>query len=66
MNSRRWSLLLLLVVLFLAPAALAPLGGLGPVEVTIWFVLLAAWVVAFVVWARSPRDRVGPSGTTSG
>lgn len=65
-NSRRRSLLVLLVILLLAPAALSGFGGIGPVEVTIWLVLLAAWVVAFVVWARSPRDRAQPSGRASG
>ncbi len=66
MNSRRRSLLVVLVILLLGPAALSPFGGIGPVELTIWLALLAAWVVAFVVWARSPRDRVQPSGETSG
>ena len=51
MNSRRKSLLLVLLVLLLLPLAL---GGVGTVELTVWVLLLAAWLVAFVVWARKP------------
>jgi hypothetical protein len=50
-NSRRKSLLLVLLVLLLLPLAL---GGIGTVELMVWVLLLAAWLVAFVVWARNP------------
>ena len=51
MNSRRKSLLLVLLVLLLLPLAL---GSIGTVELIVWVLLLAAWLVAFVVWARNP------------
>lgn len=43
-----WGLLGLLVL----PLLLAPLGGIGTVEMTIWMVLLVAWVLW---WVRSRR-----------
>ena len=31
-------------------------GGIGPIELAVWLLLVTAWVVALVKWAR-PRDR---------
>jgi hypothetical protein len=49
MTSRRKALLpiLLLFVAFLF------LGGIGTVELTVWLVLLAVWIWAFVAWGRA-------------
>ena len=48
MNSRRRTLLILLPLL----VGLLFLGQIGPVEVTIWFVLVGLWLYAFFGWAR--------------
>jgi membrane protein DedA with SNARE-associated domain len=45
-----WSLLPLFALLIVA----GMLGGVGSVELSVWLVLLAAWIVAF---ARSGRRR---------
>jgi len=54
MNSRRKSLLVVLLILLFLPIALG--GGIGTVELTLWMVLLVAWLVAFVYWARQPKS----------
>lgn len=48
MTPRRKGLLVLLVLLIGVP--LSGVAVIGPVELVLWLVLLAAWVVAFVVW----------------
>lgn len=48
MTDRRKILLALLLVWF----ALLFLGDFGIVEVTLWLVLLAVWIVAFFTWGR--------------
>ncbi len=55
MNRRRHTLLWLLILLVGLPLVA---GDLGTVEVGIWLLLLAAWVVAFFTWAK-PRGAQG-------
>lgn len=52
MNARRVALMPLLVVL---AVPLLGLLDIGRVEALLWVALLAAWFVAFFVWAREPR-----------
>lgn len=47
MNSRRKTLLVVLFILLLLPVVV---GGIGAVELTLWLVLLAGWLVAFIFW----------------
>jgi hypothetical protein len=54
MSSRRKNLLLVLPLLVLVLF----LGLIGPVELTIWLVLVGAWLYAFFVWAKpAPGDK---------
>jgi hypothetical protein len=49
MNARRQLLLVLLIPLF----GVFFVGlTLGPIEMVVWLVLFAAWVVAFKTWAK--------------
>lgn len=52
MSGGRKMLLYALVPLVALLIALGLLGGLGSVELVLWLLLLAAWIVAFVVSAR--------------
>ncbi len=47
MNSRRKSLLVVLLILVFLPVAI---GGIGTVELTLWLALLAVWAFAFATW----------------
>ncbi len=52
MNTRRRTLLLLLIPLF-GLLILAP--GVGVVELTLWLLLAAGWLAAFMTWAKPAR-----------
>ncbi|MBO0811312.1 MAG: hypothetical protein J2P23_04615 [Microlunatus sp.] len=53
---RRNIMLALLPVVLLLPFLVGLFGGIGPYELLLWLVLVAAWVVAYIAWAR-PRQR---------
>ena len=46
-----WLVLVLLVALLFVAGAF---GGIGVVEISIWFALLAIWLGVFLTWAK-PR-----------
>lgn len=49
-----WGVLVLLVLLlFAAPAV----GGVGPVELGIWTLLVLAWVVVYFTWGSRRHDQ---------
>jgi hypothetical protein len=55
MTSRRKNLLIVLPLLILALFV----GLVGPVELTIWLIAVAAWLYAFFGWGRkeAPGDK---------
>lgn len=51
-NDARITMLLILPLLIAVPFALAFMGGLGEVEMTIWLAMLAIWAIVFTVLGR--------------
>lgn len=56
MNRRQklWGVLVLLVLLLVAAPAV---GGVGPVELGIWTLLVIAWVVVYLTWGSRRHDQ---------
>lgn len=57
MNRRR-IMFSLIPVLVLLPIVAGLVGDIGTYELLLWLVLVAAWIVSYMAWARPPQRKV--------